>query len=252
MIVKKQLLVNISIFTAMLLVMLLIFNVNVNSQEEKEKKTIMEIEIEELDENSMYDPDKPGPDTNGVFFTPEQDTNSTEALKLRIPALSRLELDVKEFAIVWNFEQELKGEDIWDIARNNARIPASALIPLGTEIVQRELMIDNALNVPFMRSRTKYGLSISAGDIASFLGLTEDVSPTITFNLDYMDDVEIKIYSVQAIVVATLFRGPKHAGKHSLTWNLRDDKGRPMDKGDYIAEVRIGKSRYFRKRIVIN
>jgi hypothetical protein len=223
-------------------------------EEAEEKKTILELEKEDENNTGLNEPQKPvGEGQIGTnTTTPQQDSNYAAAMKRRVPILSRLEMDIKEFAIAWNIEQELMGKDIWSIARENTKIPAEILMPLGTEVVHHELMIENALNVPYMRSRILNGLSVSTGDIAQFLGLAEDTSPTITFELDFTDEVEIKIYSIQAIAIATLFHGPKSAGKHRMTWNLRDSKGRKMPSGDYIVEVRIGQSRVIRKRIVID
>jgi hypothetical protein len=253
MIISKNIQSNFSILSALILTFFLLSSIGVDSQEKKEeKRTILELEKEKADnESGLNKSVKPIDPADTLKFSSRQDSNYTKALREHIPVLSRLEMDVKQFSVAWNLEQELKGVDPWEIARNNIKIPAKYLLPLGTEIVQREVMINNALYVPYMRSRNPYGLNVSIGDIASFLGLTEDLSPNITFKLDYTDEVEVKIYSVQASVVATLFSGVKQAGKHTLTWNLRDSKGRPMPPGDYIGEVRIGKTKYFRKRILI-
>jgi len=85
-------------------------------------------------------------------------------------------------------------------------------------------------------------MKVALGDIAQFFGLAEDVSPVIKYNLDFATEVQIVIYSVNASVVATLFDGHQPAGNYSITWNGRDDKGRKLPSGDYVAEVRIGKN----------
>ncbi|MBR3090812.1 MAG: hypothetical protein IKH10_02320, partial [Bacteroidetes bacterium] len=84
------------------------------------------------------------------------------------------------------------------------------------------------------------------------LGIIEDTSPEIKYSLGMIADVEIVIYSVQAKVIATIFKGTQRPGSYKITWNQRDDKGKKMPYGDYIAEVRIGTDRFVRKRIVIN
>jgi flagellar hook assembly protein FlgD len=87
--------------------------------------------------------------------------------------------------------------------------------------------------------------------IGRFLGLTEDLSPTISYSLFETSHVEIVIYSVQANVIATIFSGRQVPGNYSYTWNGRNDRGMKMGSGDYVGEVRIGEKRYVRKRIYI-
>jgi flagellar hook assembly protein FlgD len=102
-----------------------------------------------------------------------------------------------------------------------------------------------------MNTYNPYGLKIPLGAIGKLLGLVQDVSPKMAFELDYNAEVEIVIYSVQASVVATIFKGSKKPGYHTYTWNGRNDQGKKMPPGDYIGEIRIGNRKYIRKRIVI-
>jgi len=95
------------------------------------------------------------------------------------------------------------------------------------------------------------GISINILDAAVLLGLADDVSPALEFDIRYTEEIEIVIYSVQATVIATVFKGIRQPGHHKFVWNGRDDKGRPMPSGDYIGEIRIGNSRYKRKMIQI-
>lgn len=181
----------------------------------------------------------------------QQDSNYKSAKELKIPTSVRLHNDLTRLAGRRAFFKDIEKGIPWQIALENLRIKPEILAPSGVEIVQRQEMINNAFYVPFMPNRITSGFSISPQQIGVFLGLLEDVSPEITFTLDYPEEVEIVIYSVQAIVVATIFQGILRPGNHKYVWNLRDDKGRPMPTGDYIAEVRIGNTKFIRKRIQI-
>jgi flagellar basal-body rod modification protein FlgD len=95
------------------------------------------------------------------------------------------------------------------------------------------------------------GLQIPLSAIGAFLGLTEDVSPVISYSLESSAEVEVVVYSVQALVIRTLLTAKQYPGSYSITWDGKNDKGIIMPKGDYVAEVRIGKDRIVRKRIVV-
>lgn len=129
-------------------------------------------------------------------------------------------------------------------------VPSIAFIPTGQERMMYQTNLENARYIPGI-TLPNYGLKVSFNDIGTFLGLVEDTSPEIQYYLDSPNTVEVVIYSIQAKVVATLFNGKQITGNYKLTWNFRDDLGRKMPSGDYIAEVRIGNSKFVRKRIVI-
>jgi len=136
--------------------------------------------------------------------------------------------------------------------QNINNIPREFFIPTGNEVVQHEINRQMSMYIPGINNLSPYGAKISFADIGSMFGLTEDVSPVITYRLDYYVEVEVVIYSIRAVVIATLFEGKQPPGPYKITWNGRDDNGRKMPRGDYIGEVRIGKERLIRKRIVIN
>jgi hypothetical protein len=129
-------------------------------------------------------------------------------------------------------------------------VPSISFIPTGEEKVRYASNLEAARHVPFVQY-PNYGVKVALNDIGVFLGLIEDTSPEIFYTLDSPNDVEIVVYSIQAKVIATLFNGKQIPGKYKLTWNYRDDNGRKMISGDYIAEVRIGNVKFIRKRIVI-
>lgn len=135
--------------------------------------------------------------------------------------------------------------------RSLSVVPAQVFNPSGVEIVQRQEAIASGMRLPTGLSYPQYGLRVPLDMIGQFLGVVEDVGPDIRYSLDSPNEIEIVIYSMQAKVIATLFKGRQMPGSYQISWNYRDDFGRRMPSGDYIAEVRIGDSKFVRKRIVI-
>jgi len=180
-----------------------------------------------------------------------QDSNYARALRLNIVNEVRFSNDYIVFSKQREFLQDLQQGTPMDIIKKNMDIPRELYSPRGNEIVQRQIQIQNAFYVPFVNTYNPYAGIVSFGQIASLLGLTEDVSPRLSYALDYPSDVKIVIYSIQAIAIATLFDGFQSEGRYNLTWNLRDDQGRRLPHGDYIAEITIDNSRVIRKHIVI-
>ncbi|MFH1052520.1 MAG: FlgD immunoglobulin-like domain containing protein [bacterium] len=186
---------------------------------------------------------------HGYITSPIQDSSYQKAKKLKIPVSVRLQNDLKRFEGKRSIIKDMESGLPWQIALENLNIRPEILSPTSFEIVQRQEMINNAFYIPFMPNRINSGFSISPQELGVFLGILEDVSPVISFELDYTEEIEVVVYSIQAVVVATLFKGIRHPGKQTFVWNGRDDKGRPLPSGDYIGEVRIGNNRFIRKRI---
>ena len=118
-------------------------------------------------------------------------------------------------------------------------------------IVQREVNLMRAFEVPYARTYNPYGIRVPLSAIGQFLGLTEDYSGAIQFQVENYTEVEIVIYSIQAVVVATIFKGYLPAGTYERTWTGRDENGRKLAPGDYVGEVRIKGERSIRKRIIL-
>lgn len=186
------------------------------------------------------------------FYTEEQNENYQKAIRLNLPSSVRLNEDLKSSETAWLIDQELmKGKPLQIAMRNIESLPREYFLPSDVEKVHHQLNLENALWVPGIQTYNRYGLKVNLQDIGAFFGVVEDVSPVITYNLEYPTDVKIVVYSIQAVVISTLFEGVQPAGPYKITWNGRDDKGKKMPKGDYVAEVRVGKDRIIRKRIVI-
>lgn len=201
--------------------------------------------------NEQTAPDSELPKSQDAYSA-MQDTAFYKMVNLQLSVNVILRNSLMYSDDIWTFEKSVAGGIPWQIALQNIRnIPAEFYNPSPVELVQRQVMIENAFDVPFVKTIQRYGLKISTDAIASFLGLTEDVSPKISYTIDFSTRVEVVVYSISSTVVATLFDGVQPPGNYTLTWNGRNSDGQLMPPGDYIAEVRIGNEKYLRKRIVV-
>lgn len=188
-----------------------------------------------------------------LFFqtTPQQDSAYFRALRTKIPASTRFSLDLKRFESDIRIMEELNKGTPLDIARKNLDLPSEYFIPSPHEFAMYELHQKLSAYVPYIRTSQPFGFKADLADIGKLFGLVEDVSPVLSYDVDTFTDVEVVVYSIQARVVATIFSGRQSPGKYTFTWNVRDDAGRLMPSGDYIGEIRIGRSKFIRKRIYI-
>jgi len=190
------------------------------------------------------------PGNAGHKFLPAQDSAYYFALQVRIPTSVRLMNDLKLFANEWNILNKIAALTPWQAAMQNLELPSSFFLASDIEKVQRHTMIAESFHIPGMTTYNPNPV-VSIQTVLQAIGLAEDLSPNLAFDLDYADEVEIVIYSIQAKVIATVFKGKRPAGHHKFRWNVRNDDGRLQPSGDYIAEIRIGKTRFVRKRIYI-
>lgn len=58
--------------------------------------------------------------------------------------------------------------------------------------------------------------------------------------------VTLKIFDSRGRLVRAIEAGPMAAGRHSITWDGRDQKNRPLASGRYIADLRVGEKRSIR------
>lgn len=185
-------------------------------------------------------------------FSPEQDSAYYRMLRLGITPGTLAQMHAKIISLGFAKMREQEQENPFAIALRNLELPAEYYQPRPQDIVQRDEMIARSQQIPTGRPNIpRGGVSIGLNDIATFLGLAEDVSPVITYVVEYTMPVKVIVYSTAAREIAVMFQGTQNAGKYQLTWNGRDDKGRPMTSGDYVAEVRLGNDRFIRKRITI-
>ncbi len=185
-------------------------------------------------------------------FSAEQDSAYYRMMRLGIAPGTLAQLHAKIISLGIAMRKEQEQENPFAIALRNLDLPPEYYQPRSEDIVQREEMIARSQAIPTGRpGGMRGGVSIGLNDIGVFLGISEDVSPVINYVVDYAVNVKVVIYSTAAREVAMMFQGQQNPGKYQLTWNGRDDKGRPMPSGDYVAEVRLGNDRFVRKRINI-
>lgn len=181
-------------------------------------------------------------------FTPEQDSAFKRAMRNHLPneILIKDALNILEFNMEMN---RLMRDSPWLVARRNlASIPNEFFEPRKEDIVHRQQMIQDAQYVPYVQTLPR-GFGISAEEVGKFLGIVEDTNPTVNYTLNNSYEVEIVVYSINAKVIATIFKGVQTPGRYQRTWNGRNDNGKPMPTGDYIIEVRIGDFKYIRKYV---
>ncbi|TAE34441.1 MAG: hypothetical protein EAZ92_00010 [Candidatus Kapaibacterium sp.] len=192
-------------------------------------------------------------------FTPEQDRAFYEALKMQVDPAMRFHFEAQRFSAMWMAAQELQKLSPRDIALANMAVDPRVLEPTPRDREAYKYGIAQSFTIPGVYEPYKRygglpgmggdGISIPLSLIGSLLGLTEDVSPTIRYIVEQPTEVEIIIYSIQAIAITRILKETQNAGGHSVTWNLTNEAGLRVPNGDYIAEVRIGLQSIVRKRI---
>jgi hypothetical protein len=196
-------------------------------------------------------------------FTPEQDRAFFEAMRLDVPPRTRFQFETRQFSAAWMAAMEARKYSPQEaaIAAMNS-IDPRAFQPTPQEQTFYNYGIAQSFTIPGVFDPfARYGglpgvggsgVSIPLSLIGSLLGLTEDLSPTIRYTVPQPSEVDITIYSIQAIGIARILKAEQGAGGYSVTWNLLNDNGLRVPPGDYVAEVRIGISDFVRKRIRVN
>ncbi len=185
----------------------------------------------------------------------DQDSLYRKALGMPITAPTRFAMAVRETSfLLLQQAREATRRTIWDAIDEVMDIPESIFKPRDREVVQYQLTLANAMYVPgvLLRPMGTGNVQVSFSDIAKVFGIGEDVSPVIRYVVDEHLNVEIVIYSPQAMIIATLFKGIQAPGTYTITWDGKAQDGKPASTGEYIAEVRLGSERIMRKRISWN
>jgi hypothetical protein len=76
-------------------------------------------------------------------------------------------------------------------------------------------------------------------------------STTIRFELHQPERVQMIIYNLQGAEVRRLLNRSLSAGSHAVTWNGRDDSGRPVASGTYFMRFVAGERAATRKLALI-
>ncbi|MFH1567325.1 MAG: putative Ig domain-containing protein [Gemmatimonadota bacterium] len=73
----------------------------------------------------------------------------------------------------------------------------------------------------------------------------------LSFTLGAEAAVSLRVYDLLGREVATLLSEPRSRGRHAVVWNARDDAGRSLAAGIYLAELRVGAFRQVRKLLLL-
>jgi len=179
-----------------------------------------------------------------------QDSNYSRALRIKVPLATRFNNDIRLMTANRAYSTASSNEPNSRI-KKNLDLPSEFFLPSPQEIANYQLNMMMSQDAPFIHSYQPFGLKVPMSAIGQLLGLVEDVSPVIQYDLEWRSEVQIVIYSLSASVVATIYHGFQSPDSYKFTWNGRDDFGKKLPPGDYIGEVRIGKTKYIRKRIYI-
>ncbi len=192
------------------------------------------------------------PGTPRILFSPDQDMLYQMMIELQIDPHSRFAIAAQESAEEWLLPTGSEGQDIWMLAERYLNLPPDVFAPTPEMLVQHDLMMSRSAdlgNIGLPRATNMAGLQIPLTAIGAILGFTKDVSATIRYTVPFRSHVSIVIYSPQAQIIMTLLDQQLDPGTYESTWNGRDKDGKPMPAGDYIGEVRIGKTAVMRKYI---
>lgn len=205
--------------------------------------------------NSSKEDIIPSSENQRNVFTAEQDTAYYRALRSNVTSNIRIWNDLNLTKYIWfDYLKNIKKSDVAIAMESITSLPKEYFLPDPKEVVQRQINIANSFyvpNVPTYDPMFNNNALFTFEEIGNFLGLTEDVSSEINYNLERTTNVVIVIYSIRAFVIAKIFDGVQPAGPYTINWNGRDDNGKKMPSGDYIAEIRIANEKYYRKRIII-
>ncbi len=191
------------------------------------------------------------PILTGPSTTPEQDSAYSRAKRLPLTSMSRFILDLQRLQSLVKYLQATDTLSYEEIARRNLTLPAEIFVPFPQDVVHSQVNILQSQYIPFVRTANPYGAKIPISAIASLLGIYEDISPIIEYLIEEQSPVKVVIYSASAIQIVTLVDAIQPAGRYKYVWDGKDERGNRQPRGDYIGEVRIGNSKYIRKRIRI-
>ncbi|MCB0749250.1 MAG: T9SS type A sorting domain-containing protein, partial [Ignavibacteriae bacterium] len=65
-------------------------------------------------------------------------------------------------------------------------------------------------------------------------------STNISFTLEKADIVQLNIYNILGEKIKTLVTGEQSRGKHSFSWNGKNDSGMSVSSGTYIYRLKVG------------
>lgn len=76
-------------------------------------------------------------------------------------------------------------------------------------------------------------------------------STTITYDIPRQEYVVVRVYSLLGQDIVTLVDRPQQAGRHSITWNGRNQTGATVSSGLYVCRLQVGSFIASRKMIFV-
>lgn len=191
---------------------------------------------------------------------PSQPKTGGDTLELPIPGGLRLpDASLPPLRII------LRADSLWLIAlmdsldrtthelmRRNLMMAPSDWMPTEAEKRAREQEIWNAMGMnEIHRGRYVPLFSANLNSLMMSIGVVEDVTPRIKYELDHTSAVTVVIYTMDAQRVVTLVSGSHPPGVYDFEWDFRDENGTRVPYGSYIAEVIVDRVMVMRKRILV-
>ena len=87
------------------------------------------------------------------------------------------------------------------------------------------------------------GVEDEAGSLSLSLRATPNPSTgaiVIEYRLPSATPVTIEVFNAAGMLVRRMVEGPQAPGRHSTTWDGRDERGREMASGVYLARIVTG------------
>jgi hypothetical protein len=75
-------------------------------------------------------------------------------------------------------------------------------------------------------------------------------STNISFSIAKDEEVDIKVFNIKGQIVKSLTSGKMKKGRHSLTWNGRDNNNKPVSSSVYFVKIKT-KNKSINKKIVL-
>ena len=76
-------------------------------------------------------------------------------------------------------------------------------------------------------------------------------STTISFEMHAAGQANLKIYNIKGEAITTLAQGEIAPGSYQITWDGRDDQGRLVATGNYIAVLSKGNEQVSRNMLML-
>ena len=138
----------------------------------------------------------------------------------------------------------------------NLKLDPSEWKPTERDLAERREMIERAQDFEYIYPQdvTRVPvMSIPLSSIGQALGLTEDVSPRISYRLEATRRVTVIVYTVlDALEIVRLVDQVQPPGVYRFDWDFNDSSGRRVLPGSYMVEVIADSTEMLlRKRIVV-